>query len=75
LFSCSVQIQQSTSTAKYTGPIDCSKQLYREGGIRSIYKGTVATLMRGRLHEFNLILTHTPSILAQQRTPTHGSVK
>lgn len=25
------------------------RQLYKEGGIRSIYKGTVATLMRGTL--------------------------
>jgi len=44
---CCVQIQQSSSTAKYAGPIDCTKQLYCEGGIRSIYKGTAATLMRG----------------------------
>lgn len=31
---------------KYSGPIDVTKQLYREGGIRSIYKGTCATLLR-----------------------------
>jgi solute carrier family 25 carnitine/acylcarnitine transporter 20/29 len=43
---CLLQIQQSSHTAKYAGPIDCTKQLYREGGIRSIYKGTMATLLR-----------------------------
>ncbi len=41
------QIQQSAATAKYAGPVDCAKQLYREGGIRNVYKGTAATLARG----------------------------
>lgn len=31
---------------KYAGPVDCAKQLYREGGIRSLYRGTAATLLR-----------------------------
>ena len=44
-----VQIQQSAATAKYAGPVDCAKQLYKEGGIRSVYKGTVATLARGNV--------------------------
>ncbi|XP_046406831.1 mitochondrial carnitine/acylcarnitine carrier protein-like [Ischnura elegans] len=44
---CLLQIQQGEGApVKYAGPIDCIKQLYREGGIRSIYKGTVATLLR-----------------------------
>jgi solute carrier family 25 carnitine/acylcarnitine transporter 20/29 len=43
---CLLQVQQSSTTAKYAGPIDCAKQLYREGGIRSIYKGTIATFAR-----------------------------
>ena len=43
------QVQQaSTGPPKYSGPVDVAKQLYREGGMRSIYKGTVATLMRGK---------------------------
>lgn len=44
-----VQIQQASGEVKYAGPMDCVKQLYRENGIRSIYKGTALTLMRGRL--------------------------
>jgi len=44
---CLLQIQQGQEgPPKYKGPVDCAKQLYREGGIRSIYKGTAATLMR-----------------------------
>lgn len=47
---CLLQVQAATGTSstgvKYAGPVDCVKQLYREGGIRSIYKGTAATLLR-----------------------------
>lgn len=43
---CLLQVQQTAATAKYAGPVDCAKQLYREGGIRHIYKGTMATLAR-----------------------------
>ena len=44
------KVQQATvsnAQTKYAGPIDCAKKLYKEGGIRSIYKGTAATLLRG----------------------------
>lgn len=45
---CLLQIQQGTPGApqKYSGPMDCFKQLWREGGIRHVYKGTCATLLR-----------------------------
>ncbi|KAK2176766.1 hypothetical protein NP493_642g00023 [Ridgeia piscesae] len=43
---CLLQVQQSAATAKYTGPVDVVKQLFKEGGIRSIFKGTNATLLR-----------------------------
>ncbi|KAL1123974.1 hypothetical protein AAG570_001744 [Ranatra chinensis] len=43
---CLLQIQHGDAKPKYSGPGDVVKQLYREGGIRSIYKGTVATLLR-----------------------------
>ncbi|CAH0383113.1 unnamed protein product [Bemisia tabaci] len=42
---CLLQIQEG-SNAKYKGPIDVVKHLYKEGGIRSIFKGTAATLLR-----------------------------
>ncbi|XP_032690069.1 congested-like trachea protein isoform X1 [Odontomachus brunneus] len=43
---CLLQIQHADAKPKYKGPLDCAKQLYREGGIKSIYKGTCATLLR-----------------------------
>ena len=33
-------------TRQYTGAVDCLKQLYRAGGVRSLYKGTLATSLR-----------------------------
>ncbi|XP_041129386.1 mitochondrial carnitine/acylcarnitine carrier protein-like isoform X3 [Polyodon spathula] len=41
-----LKIQAASGEVKYTGPMDCVKQLYRESGVRGIYKGTVLTLMR-----------------------------
>ncbi|KAG7311990.1 hypothetical protein JYU34_001431 [Plutella xylostella] len=44
---CLLQIQQGgNAPKKYSGMADCAKQLYAEGGIRSIYKGSVATILR-----------------------------
>ncbi|GAA6102280.1 mitochondrial carnitine/acylcarnitine carrier protein, partial [Tachysurus ichikawai] len=43
---CGEQIQASSGEIKYAGPMDCVKQIYRESGIRGIYKGTALTLMR-----------------------------
>ncbi|CAG2117841.1 unnamed protein product [Medioppia subpectinata] len=45
---CLLQVQaaEASGQIKYRGPVDCAKQLYAEGGLRSIYKGTAATLLR-----------------------------
>ncbi|KAI6216097.1 hypothetical protein M3Y94_00463200 [Aphelenchoides besseyi] len=44
---CLLQVQTaSTGPAKFSGPLDVVRQLYKEGGIRSIYRGTGATLLR-----------------------------
>lgn len=43
---CILQVQEC-GNQKYDGPISVIKNLYREGGIRSLYKGTCATLLRG----------------------------
>ncbi|CAH1783518.1 unnamed protein product [Owenia fusiformis] len=44
---CLLQVQAAgTGPPKYAGPVDVIKQLYKQGGIRSIYKGTMATLLR-----------------------------
>ncbi|CAM0143210.1 carnitine transporter [Umbelopsis sp. WA50703] len=41
-----LQIQGQGGEQKYKGPIDVVRQLYKEGGVRSIFRGTGATLMR-----------------------------
>ncbi len=42
---------------KYSSSIDCGRKLLREGGLRNLYRGTVATLLRGNTH------THTPTLI------------
>lgn len=37
---------KAPSPPKYTGMVDCATKLYKEGGIRSVYKGTMLTMMR-----------------------------
>lgn len=42
-----MQTQDQTTTGKkYTGMFDAAKGVYAEGGLRSLYRGTVATLAR-----------------------------
>ena len=43
------KIQQASSAvkAKYSGPLDCAWKILNESGIRGLYRGTGATLMRG----------------------------
>lgn len=47
---CLLQVQANAieqgGKAKYEGMIDCAGQVLKEGGIRSLYKGTFATLLR-----------------------------
>ncbi|XP_026223120.1 mitochondrial carnitine/acylcarnitine carrier protein isoform X2 [Anabas testudineus] len=43
---CLLQVQANSGDSKYAGPLDCAVRLYKEQGIRSVYKGTVLTLIR-----------------------------
>ncbi|XP_065902810.1 mitochondrial carnitine/acylcarnitine carrier protein-like isoform X2 [Dysidea avara] len=44
---CVMQIQQGAKGAvKYSSSWDCAWQLYRQGGIRNIFRGTMATALR-----------------------------
>lgn len=45
---CLLQTQEKDvrGGAQYTGFSDCATQLYQEGGIAGLYKGTALTLMR-----------------------------
>ena len=47
-----IKVQQAaTGPPKYSGPLDVVKSLWKEGGIRSIYRGTCATLLRGEIND------------------------
>lgn len=47
---CLLQIQQGSKTPKlYDGPVDVVKKLYKQGGLKSIYRGSAATLLRGKI--------------------------
>lgn len=37
------------ATSEYKGPIDCVKKVYAQGGIRSLFCGTIATAFRDGL--------------------------
>ena len=54
---CILQVQAmgGSGEAKYKGPMDVVKKLYKEGGIRSIYRGTGATLLRGLYINLHII--------------------
>jgi solute carrier family 25 carnitine/acylcarnitine transporter 20/29 len=47
---CLLQIQgeqmQKVMSVKYNGTLDCARQLLREGGMRSLFRGWQATLLR-----------------------------
>ncbi|KAK9472240.1 mitochondrial carrier domain-containing protein [Dipodascopsis tothii] len=41
-----LQLQGQAGQPKYNGPIDVVRHLYREGGLRFVFRGTAATLAR-----------------------------
>ncbi|WVF66558.1 hypothetical protein IAT40_001298 [Kwoniella sp. CBS 6097] len=41
-----LQVQGQGGSAAYSGPIDVVRKLYAEGGLRSLFRGTGATLVR-----------------------------
>ncbi|XP_053499771.1 mitochondrial carnitine/acylcarnitine carrier protein isoform X1 [Ictalurus furcatus] len=43
---CLLQVQSISGQLKYAGPVDCAVKLYKQHGMRSVYKGTVLTLIR-----------------------------
>ncbi|XP_073397343.1 mitochondrial carnitine/acylcarnitine carrier protein-like isoform X2 [Dendrobates tinctorius] len=43
---CLLQAQANSSRKRFSGPVDCARQLFQEQGMRSLYRGTVLTLLR-----------------------------
>lgn len=58
---CILQVQDCNNK-KYDGPISVIKNLYSEGGIRSLYKGTCATLLRGNFILLNTLFVFNDNI-------------
>ena len=52
---CLIQTQQNNGIQKYRGTLDCALQMYKQGGLRNLYKGTVATLARGKTNLVHLL--------------------
>lgn len=53
---CLLQIQGCDSKVKvYNGPVDVVFKLYKEGGIAALYRGGMATLMRGNKNLISLL--------------------
>ena len=49
LTSYCLQVQSSAGgPRKYAGPVDVIRSLHKEGGLRSIFRGSAATAARGR---------------------------
>mmetsp|Transcript_15150 Transcript_15150/g.21145 ORF Transcript_15150/g.21145 Transcript_15150/m.21145 type:complete len:299 (+) Transcript_15150:86-982(+) len=46
LMKSQLQVQYSGSAAKYNGLYDCAKKIFQEGGIRGVYQGLQATMIR-----------------------------
>ncbi|KAG8541791.1 hypothetical protein GDO81_028247, partial [Engystomops pustulosus] len=43
---CLLQAQANSAQKRFSGPVDCARQLFQEMGLRSLYRGTVLTLLR-----------------------------
>jgi len=43
---CILQIQGGATEVKYKGPADVVRGIWKEGGVRAFYKGTIPTLVR-----------------------------
>uniref|UniRef100_A0A914YHD8 Uncharacterized protein n=1 Tax=Panagrolaimus superbus TaxID=310955 RepID=A0A914YHD8_9BILA len=67
---CLLQVQladTSITAVKYSGPIDVITKLYKEGGIRSIYRGGAATILRGML--YFCLTTYSPPLKVRSSLP------
>jgi solute carrier family 25 carnitine/acylcarnitine transporter 20/29 len=41
-----LQVQGQGGKPAYSGPLDVVKKLYAEGGVKSIFRGTIPTILR-----------------------------
>ncbi len=43
------KLNKNVSTTDYNGSFDCARQLYKKGGIQSLYRGVGITIVRGKI--------------------------
>ncbi|KAK9329063.1 mitochondrial carrier domain-containing protein [Lipomyces starkeyi] len=67
-----LQIQGQSGENKYSGPLDVVKKLYKDGGIRSLMRGSLATLCRDG--PGSAIYFATYEYLKKQLTPAGNSM-
>lgn len=73
---CLLQIQQGVNTPKvYDGPIDVIRKLYKQGGLRSIFRGSGATLLRGTCNLDENLKRVVSEIDGQNLDRTHPVMK
>jgi Mitochondrial carrier protein len=58
---CVCAWSQTDSAGRYKGPIDAIRQLYLEGGMKSIYRGTLATVARDAPGSAACVMRQRPS--------------
>lgn len=46
LMKSQLQVQYAGSTPKYNGLYDCARKIFQEGGVRGVYQGLQATMIR-----------------------------
>jgi solute carrier family 25 (mitochondrial carnitine/acylcarnitine transporter), member 20/29 len=66
-----LQTQLETSPRKYTGTFDCAQKLYRQGGIRGLYRGQTATIIR-EFHSFGIWFSMYEVLVTQLMTLRNG---
>lgn len=74
---CLLQIQTRAKHKVYNGPLDCAKKLYVAGGMKSIYKGTLLTLIRGMVYNgiyFSSYEGIKRCLSPSDKSPSHFSV-
>ncbi|XP_069842167.1 mitochondrial carnitine/acylcarnitine carrier protein-like [Dendropsophus ebraccatus] len=69
---CLLQAQANSSLKRFSGPMDCAGQLFQERGIRSLYRGTVLTLLRDIPATGVYFMSY--EWMKEKMTPPRGSV-
>lgn len=66
---CVLQVQGASNSGapKYSGPMDVARALYKEGGLRSVFRGSAATLARDGAASFAYFSVY--ELLKKKLTP------